>query len=206
MSNYVENLHTAKENFLKGMGSYATVAQAVCNEFQSDTKSIESILVKALNNDYPIIETRDNAALKTALNSCQKAFKKAGESLADGKNGKLVFTFTTTGGKDSKTRSVTVKHLTADQVQVEAERQKQDEAIKAERAEQDAKLEEDKQRMMLQQLSDLDVFLRIKQDIANTYPDHDIKKVLAAGLAWFADQEKAKTAKPVQPAKQAVNS
>ena len=189
MTNYVEKLHTAKVDYMQAKGDYASVAQAIVNEYKTDTKAISKIVLTASNADYPVIETRDNKVLKTALNSFQNAFHVAGEQLADSIGGKLVFKFSTTGGKNNKSRTVAVEHLSQAQVDTIAARAAEDTAKEIERQEQDAKLEQEKVEQELRLLTDLDVFLRVKKHIEDTYNGRDIRKVLSAGMGWLDEQD-----------------
>jgi hypothetical protein len=200
MTNYVDKLHAAKVDYMAAKGTYASVTQSIVNEYQTDVKAIGKIVLQALNADYPVLETRDNKVLQTALNSFQNAFHVAGEQLADGIGGKIVFKFSTAGGSKNKTRTVTVTHLSQAQVDTMAERAEQDAALERERQEQDAALEAEKVAQELRLLTDLDVFLRVQKYIADTYADRDIRGILSAGMGWLDEQEKVKTDTATQPA------
>jgi hypothetical protein len=189
MSTYVQQLHQAKIDTLNSASLYASTMQAIVNEFGIDTASIGRIVLESLNSDYPVVETRDSKILKTALNSFQNAAHTAGELLADGIGGRVVFKFSTAGGKNDKVRTVTVVHQTQAQVDTIAERIIQDDAIATERAETDAKLETEKRETERDNLSDLDVFLRIKQDMAAQFPHHEVKAMLSAGMGWCEQEE-----------------
>ena len=189
MSKIVDTFHTAKESFIAGTNAYADAASELMQECGTDAGMAASELVKVMNADYPVESCRDNPVLKTALNRCQRAIKRAGEGLADGIGGRMVFKFSTATDNGEKVRTVSAEYLTQSQLDTIAERAAQDEAIKAERDAEDKAAAAENERIQKMQLTALDVFLRIKSDIASTYPDHDIREILAAGLAWCDSQD-----------------
>ena len=189
MTNYIAQLHQAKLDTLNSASLYASTMQAIVNEYTVDTATIGRIILESINSDYPVIETRDSKILKTALNSFQNAAHAAGEMLADGIGGKIVFKFSTAGGKDNKVRTVSCEHLTQKQVDTVAARALEDEKIANERACTDEILAKEKMETERDSLSDLDVFLRVKQYMADTFPHADIRAVISAGMGWIDQQE-----------------
>jgi hypothetical protein len=203
MSDTVKNFHDAKVSFIAGTNAYADTASAMVTEYMTDAKKMAGLLVTVMNADYPVNECKDNPVLKTALNSCQRAVKRAGEGLPDSVGGVIRFAFSTATDAGEKVRTVSAEYLTQGQVDTIAARIKEDTATEAKREEEDKTVKEKQDRVALQALTDLDVFLRWKRDFDDTYPDHDIRKVMAAGMAKMtpAAPVKATPAKTATPAK-----
>ena len=180
---FTQKLHDAKSAFIAG--SYRSVASEIMNHYRTDADGIADELLAVVNTDYNLQDCKDNPELKKAFESLVRAFRDTGDGLPDGIGGKLVYKFSTTGGKDNKSRTVVVSYVTPEEMKIADEREAQDKAIKAERETQDKAIAEEKARIEMQSLTSLDVFLRIFGDAENTYPDHDMVKVVSAGLAWL---------------------
>lgn len=192
MTTLITQFAEAKAAYILGGNQYADAAANMVAEHGTNAAAYAKTLVTVLNADYPVADCKDNPDLKTALNSCQKAVKRAGEALPDGIGGKLVFRFSTATDAGEKIRTVSAEYLTPSQLAIMEEREKADAAIAASRAEEDMELQSERVRMELLQLTALDVFLRVNKDIAETYPDHDIREILAAGMAWINKQDNDK--------------
>jgi len=192
MSNLVKQFHDAKLAYMAGSNKYAESAAALVQEHLTNAAAIGKVLVAVMNADYPVKDCKDNEPLKTALNSCQRAIKRAGECLPDSIGGKLVFKFSTATDNKEKVRTVAVEYLTPSQLEVIDKREKEDAAIEAQRAQEDAALQEERVRQEKLQLTDLDVFLRVYKDVQAEYPDHNIRQILAAGMAWIDKQDSDK--------------
>jgi len=186
MLKFTKKLHDAKTGFMST--TYRGIASEIMAEYVTDTDGISAEIMAVLNTDYPIADCKDNKVLTTALNSMQRAFKDTGEALPDGLGGKLVYTFSTTGGKGNKSRTVSCQYVTAEEIETAEARAKQDAAIVAERAAEDEKHAEKKARLEMQALTPLDVFMRVFKGAETAYPDHDMVEVISAGLAFYEEK------------------
>ena len=191
MTNYIAQLHNAKTDVVNSAGAYQAVIGPMLLDLQTDVDAIGAIVLESLNKDYPVLATKDNPTLKTGLNSFQNACKKCGAVFADGENGEIRFKFSTTGGKDNKSRTVAVTHWTVDQIKVESDRAAADDKLKADREKEDSDLQAEKVAEEKKNMSDFDIFLRLKAGMESQFPAADMVKVMSAGIEWYEKQSPA---------------
>jgi hypothetical protein len=185
---FTQKLHAVKTSF--DAAGYIGVCTEMVNYYMTDTKGIEAEVLAVADIDYNIVAAKDNQPLKNAWKAFTDALRAAGECLPDGDNGKLVFKFSSITNDKVKCRTCNIQYLTEKQVTVADQRAKDDAATTAERVAEDKKDAADIALVKLQSMTPLDIFLKVQKDIRGTYPDHDVKDVLSAGMGWYAEEEK----------------
>jgi len=186
MAKFTEKLHQAKIDFVAA--GYQGIATEIVNYYMTDTKGLEKEILAVADIDYNIVTAKDNQPLKNAWKAFTDAFRNAGECLPDGNNGKLVYTFSSTTNDGVKCRTCNIQYLTKKQVDIAAQREADDAATAAQREADDAEVIAEIQKAELLKLTPLDVFMKLKKEAENAYPNHPVKDILSAGMAWYTHQ------------------
>lgn len=161
---------------------------------------IEVVVFETINTDYDPQDCKDNKKLNRAYRSLCEATQDIGaeSDTVDKFGAAVVFSY---GKPKEGVRSLSVSLVSEKELAIQAERKAEDKRIREERKQQDLDLAEETRQAELAALTDIDVFLRIQKYIKDTY-HNDPQAVIAAGMAWYAQQaEQAELAKSAKSAK-----
>ena len=203
------SIKTLRESFANDRktmitAGYRETVRSMLTELAGDTIAIEKLVFQVINEDYAPADCKDNKALQTAYRTLCKTLQDIPKEseFVELYNGVLIIA---PSKPTDGVRGLSVSLKSEKQIAVEAERAEHDKAEKAARAEQDKQLAEEQRQAEISRMTDLDVFLRVRQYIADTYGDNrDIRAVMAAGLAWIDKQAEQQKGKQVAAAKKAA--
>ena len=203
------SIKTLRESFANDRktmitAGYRATVREMLVELSGDIVAIEKLVFQVINEDYAPEDCKDNKVLQTAYRTLCKTLQDIPREseFVELYSGVLIIA---PNKPTDGVRGLSVSLKSLKQIAVETKRKEEDKIKKEKRAQQDAQLAEEQRQDEISRMNDLDVFLRVRQYIVDTYGEsRDIRAVMAAGLAWIDKQAEQQKAKQVEQAKQAA--
>lgn len=203
------SIKTLRESFANDRktmitAGYRATVREMLVELSGDIVAIEKLVFQVINEDYAPEDCKDNKVLQTAYRTLCKTLQDIPREseFVELYSGVLIIA---PNKPTDGVRGLSVSLKSLKQIAVETKRKEEDKIKKEKRAQQDAQLAEEQRQDEISRMNDLDVFLRVRQYIVDTYGEsRDIRAVMAAGLAWIDKQAEQQKGKQVAAAKKAA--
>lgn len=167
---------------------YRQTVRNMFDDYGNDIDGISKLMFAVINEDYDPQDCKDSKELQKAYRTLCKTCQEIGSETTyyDVFGGVVVFVF---GKPSDGVRALTVSVKSQKEVDLLADRKEEDKKRNADRKEENDKLAEETRLETLDNMSDLEVFMQVADHIRKSYPNREVRWVLAAGLTWFDQQD-----------------